>query len=272
MQLFHRTTPSRAGLTATVLAGLMLTGVAVSPAQAATQQNCDVEGTVMYGKYYAHNSEWGNTYNGWGYGNQCVSHDDEQGGNNWASSFNWYNNGSISDDEWHIKAFPSVVSGWQWGYANPDHGGFPVRLGDGHNIVTNWDFSVNASDWKGDSIYDLWIDPSQNPSGQPQNEVMVFLNYSEGTIPSSSDKVATVDLGGATWDVYRSYGSWQVISFVRTQQTSNVSNMNLRDFMDYSTNSGWLDPSLYLVSVQAGHEIWRGSGSTSTSNYSVDVS
>ncbi|MGW2690132.1 GH12 family glycosyl hydrolase domain-containing protein [Streptomyces sp. NPDC001414] len=271
MNLFRRAAGLRTGLTAAAFAGLLLAGAATTPAQAATQQNCDVEGTVMYGKYYAHNSEWGNTYNGWGYGNQCVSHDDAQGGNNWASSFNWYNNGSISDDEWHIKAFPSIVSGWQWGYANPDHGGFPVRLGDEHEILTSWDFSVNASDWKGDSIYDMWIDPSQNPTGQPQNEVMVFLNYSDGTIPSSADKVATVDLGGASWDVYRSYGSWQVISFVRTQQTSSVSNLSLRDFMDYSANVGWLDRNLYLVSVQAGHEIWRGSGTTTTSNYAVDV-
>lgn len=272
MNLLHRFARTRRGAATAVVAAALLTGVAAAPAQAATVQNCDVEGTIMYGKYYAHNSEWGNTYNGWGNGNQCVSHSDTELGNNWYSSFNWYNNSNISDDEWHIKAWPSVVSGWQWGYANPDHGGFPVRLGDEHQIVTNWDFEVNATNWKGDSIYDLWVDPSQNPGSQPQNEVMIFLNYSDGAIPNSSDKVGNVWIGGASWDVYRSRGSWQVISYVRTAQTWSVSNLNLREFMDHSQNAGWLDPNLYLVSVQAGHEIWHGSGTTHTWNYSVDVS
>jgi hypothetical protein len=260
-----------------VLAGLVTAHLALSallaqPAHAAWQSNCNTWGKIFFGKYYAHNSKWGNTNNGWGQGWQCVGRESTNTSNAWKADFDWWNNPNISDDEWHIKAFPSCVVGWQWGYANSDRGGLPVQLSANKNVTTSWNYSINASNWKGNAIYDLWLDWSQSPGGHPTDEIMIFLNYSSGAAPTGGYQ-GTAYLAGANWNVYKSNGSWQIISFVRQSQTNSVSNMNIRDFLNYASQTkNWISRSKYLISVQAGHEIWRGKGNTQTNSYSLFVS
>lgn len=244
--------------------------IGAGPAAASTDTACNDWQSLISGPYQVINSKWGHTLNGWGTGTQCVTRSDSDSAHGWQADVDWSNNASFGDDEYHIKAFPSDVVGWQWGYADSDNAGLPVQLSAEKNVQTSWTFQTQLGDHKSDAIYDLWVDPSTNPSGQPTDEVMVFLDYTDGAHPDS-DKVATVSVGGADWDVYRSTGSWQVISFVRTATTSSA-DLNLRDFLDYSTNAGWLAPTKYLISVQAGFEIWRGTGKYVTTNYQLSVS
>ncbi|WP_336210958.1 GH12 family glycosyl hydrolase domain-containing protein [Nonomuraea sp. LPB2021202275-12-8] len=81
----------------------------------------------------------------------------------------------------------------------------------------------------------------------------------------------TVTIGGATWDLYRGNIGWEVYSFVRTSNTGSV-NLNLRDFLNDLTSRGWLANSKYLTSVQAGTEVFVGTGRLDTTSYSTNVS
>ncbi|WP_410813875.1 GH12 family glycosyl hydrolase domain-containing protein [Micromonospora sp. 067-2] len=255
---------------APLVAMLCVLAVGATPAYAYWTNTCDDWQSLFYGKYQTINNKWGHTVNNWGTGWQCVGRDTDNTTNGWQADLSWSNSSSEQWDEYHIKAFPSTVVGWQWGYANPDRGGLPVHLWENKNVWTNWSFQNQVGDQKSDAIYDLWLDWSDNPSSQPTDEVMIFLDYTAGAHPESN-KVATVDLAGATWDVYRSTDSWQVISFVRTATTTSAS-MNLRDFLGYAVDAGWLDPNKYLISVQAGFEVWRGAGKYITTDYNVSVS
>lgn len=258
----------RAG--APIIAVICALSIGVPAAHAGWSNTCDNWQSLFYGKYQTINNKWGNTVNGWGTGWQCVGRSEENTSNGWQADLSWSNNSAFGDDEYHIKAFPSTVVGWQWGYANSDRGGLPVRLSEERNLPTSWSFDNQLGDQKSDAIYDLWVDWSDNPSSQPTDEVMIFLDYTDGAHPASN-KVTTISMAGAEWDVYRSTDSWQVISFVRTSTTTSAS-FNLRDFLDYSANSGWLDRNKYLISVQNGFEVWRGAGKLITNNYDFSVS
>jgi xyloglucan-specific endo-beta-1,4-glucanase len=62
-----------------------------------------------------------------------------------------------------------------------------------------------------------------------------------------------------------------VYSFVRTSNTTSA-DLNLTDFTNDVAGRGWLDKTKYLSSVQAGTEVFTGSGRLDTSAYSVKIS
>ena len=89
--------------------------------------------------------------------------------------------------------------------------------------------------------YDLWLHNESNPgsSSGPSDEIMIWPYRSGGAVPAGTYQ-ATVNTGGGTWDLYR----------------------------------GWIDAGnsgKYLSSVQAGTEVFTGSGSLDTNSYWVDV-
>lgn len=244
-----------------LLAGLGLAGVGTA-ARAASTTVSTFGGTVNVGSnQYANNNTWGYSINGWGGGVQSVTADPANTSSTyWRTDFNWWNNSNVQWDQYHIKAFPSCVLGWQWGFLRPNTG-LPIQLSANRNVNVTWSFdSSHVPNWaKWDAVYDMWLDPSSSPSGQPSDEVMIFVNYTDG-VPPSSGYIETVTLGGSSWDVYRSQGSWQVISFV-ARNRSNYANFNIRDFLNYtSATKGWISSSKNLLSVQTGFEIWYGQG------------
>ncbi len=255
-----------------VIALASMLGLAVPAAQANVWlSTCDDWQSIFHGKYYAMNNRWGHTLFNWGYGWQCVGRNDEWPTNAWQTDLSWTDNPAVQWDEYHIKAFPNTIVGWSYGYNSTDHGGLPVRLGDNKTVLSSWSWDNQLGPQKSDAVYDLWADASQDPSAQPSDEIMVFLDYTDGAHPDSG-KLTTINVNGADYDVYRSTDSWQVISFVRTATTRSSTNLNLQDFLNYAVRQGWLDPNKYLVSIDAGFEIWHGAGKIITTNYNVDVS
>jgi hypothetical protein len=126
--------------------------------------------------------------------------------------------------------------------------------------------------------YDLWLHTQSNPdsSSTPTDEIMIWPYRSGGAGPAGTYQT-TVNIGGANWDLYRGWinagngNGWNVFSFVRTSNTTSVS-LNLRDFVnDLVYNRQWLSNSKYLTSIQAGTEVFIGSGQLDTNSYWVDV-
>lgn len=253
----------------------MLCGVALAssaPGRAAyTTAYNDGERVNVMSKYYVNNNQWGYKINGWGGGSQSVGADPVANTGYWRTDFNWYNN-NVAWDQYHIKAFPSIVEGWQWGYARTDHGNLPRPINWNSNVWTTWSYSTSGvPGWaKWDAIYDMWLDWNDTPSGTPSEEIMVFLNYTADTTPTDGYQ-GDVNLAGNTWSVYRSNTDRQVISYVAKNKTTYFSG-NLRDFINHASyTKGWINTSKQLLSVQAGFEIWYGQGYFQTWGYNCDV-
>ena len=235
--------------------------VPASPSAPPTRgaENCTAGGSVAAGKYWLHNNQWGKKS---GSGSQCVW---STGSGGWGTRWEWTGAGNT------VKSYVSSVLGWHWGWKSPGTG-LPVRLGEHRAVRTAWDYAVDRKTANTMNVsYDLWLHDRADPDWQdePTDEVMVWLYRFGGAVPVGT-KQATVTVGGTEWDVYRGDAGWRVSSFVRTSNTSSVE-LDLTDFTDYLIDRGWLERTRYLSSVEAGAEIFTGSGALDTSAYTVTI-
>ncbi|GAA4097464.1 GH12 family glycosyl hydrolase domain-containing protein [Actinomadura miaoliensis] len=256
----------RSALTSVVLTATL--GLVAAPAAhpatgpvGAAATTCDSGGSITMGKYWLNNNLWGA---GTGSGTQCVS-DSYQSGNTigWSTNWNW------TGQQNSVKSYVSSVLGWHWGWKTSGTG-LPVQLSANRNVNTGWTFQPNASGTY-NVAYDLWLHTIPNPdwSNNPTDEVMIWL-YRAGGAGPLGNKVATVSLAGATWDLYQGNIGWEVYSFVRTSNTTSA-NFNIRDFLNHLRSNRGLSSSKYLTSVQAGTEVFTGGGRLATASYYTNV-
>lgn len=246
---------------------LALVGVTVQtmPAQAAGA--CNNGGSYDMGKYWIANNLWGA---GSGSGWQCIWKNSQSGDNiSWGTNYSWSGSG------YSVKSYDAAVLGWQWGWRHTGTG-LPVQLSANRNINTGYSYNVRHSGGAMDVSYDMWLHPMSNPgsSTAPSDEVMIWTYRAGGAGPAGT-RQATVNLAGTSWDLYRGRitsgsSSWNIYSFVRTSNT-NSSAFNIRDFLNNLVGRGWMSSSKYLTSVQAGTEIFTGSGQLDVTNYYTNV-
>ncbi|WP_341720910.1 cellulose binding domain-containing protein [Micromonospora sp. FIMYZ51] len=222
---------------------------------------CNSSDLIDIGKYWIPNNQWGSTG---ATGSQCIW---TLGGSGdqirWGTSYTW--SGSASS----VKSYAAAILGWHWGWRRPNTG-LPVQVSANRNVNTSWQFSVTGSG-NMNVAYDMWFHPMANPGSadQPTDELMIWL-YRANASPAGS-RQGTVTIAGTSWEVWRGYvGSWNVYSYVRTSNTTNAT-LNIRDFANDVVSRGWMSSSKYLTSVQAGPEIFTGSGEVVTGSYSVTV-
>jgi hypothetical protein len=79
---------------------------------------------------------------------------------------------------------------------------------------------------------------------------------------------STTSIGGASWEVHKgSTGVWNVYSYVRTTNAASGATLNLMDFLKDLTTKGWMSSSKYLTSIEAGTEVFVGTGRLDTDSY-----
>ncbi|MEU4158111.1 cellulose binding domain-containing protein [Actinoplanes sp. NPDC026670] len=227
-------------------------------------EDCTDFAALVRGKFWVNNNVWGKAD---GTGSQCVWENGLSGDNlSWGTRWTW------AGDNTKVKSYASAVLGWHWGWKVPTGTGLPVQLSAGKAVTTNWNFQVTQTTGNVMNVaYDLWLHDIANPDWQnnPTDEVMVWLYKSGGAGPVGT-KQATVTIAGTTWDLYRGNIGWEVYSFVRTSNTSAAA-LDLTGFTDDLVARGWLAKTKYLSSVQAGTEIFTGSGRLDTTAYSVKI-
>jgi hypothetical protein len=230
------------------------------PARAATV--CNNGDTITQGKYWLYNNLWGASS---GSGSQCIS-DTSQSGNSIAWSTNWNWSGSSNS----VKSYDSSVLGWHWGWKIANTG-LPVQLSSNTSVNTSWSFNLNQTTAGGQDVaYDIWISTDPNlGNANPTDEVMVWLDYT-GSIQPVGSPVGTTNVDGSSWTLWEGNAGWQVHSFVRSSTTTSAS-LNLSDFFNYLIQSRGLSSSKYLISVEAGTEVFTGAGTLNTTNYSVTI-
>jgi xyloglucan-specific endo-beta-1,4-glucanase len=158
-----------------------------------------------------------------------------------------------------VKAYPSIVSGWQFGAWSPNNNGFPVQVSANAPLPTSVSFYMSGNN-QFDAAYDLFFSPNTNPSS-PSAELMVWLNYS-GNQPAGKPVAHGVALGGVggTWDVWVGSVGWPVWSFVADSQTTSFSG-NLQPFVYYvSRTNDWLNQSWYELNTEFGAEVLQSNG------------
>lgn len=216
--------------------------------------------SITLGKYWINNNQWGQSgasgsQSVW---STCSSGNTIGWGTEWAS---W--TGSASQ----VKSYASAVLGWHWGWKLTG-GGLPVQLSAVKNITCGWTYRVVTSQAINVS-FDLFAHNTSTPgtNDDPTDEIMIWLYRSNGAAPIGPT-VTTVNIGGTSWELHQgSNGRWMVHSYVRASNADTGSTLNLGDFLkDLTTNRG-LSGSKHLNSIQAGTEVYLGTGRLDTDQY-----
>jgi hypothetical protein len=113
----------------------------------------------------------------------------------------------------------------------------------------------------------MWLHTTSTPTynTQPSEEIMVWLHRAGGAGPVGSMQT-TVTINQTSWDLYRGTTVQPVYSYVRTQNAGTAV-LNMSAFTQDLVTRGWVQNSRYLTSVQAGTEIFTGSGSVTTNGF-----
>lgn len=245
----------------TLLTALLTTAAVVVPAQPAHADNtCTAFGTITLGKYYINNNLWGQDQgSGW----QCMWDTASGSSIGWGTSWSWSNNPS------QVKSYTSSVLGWHWGWKTSGTE-LPVRLNSGRDIYTDWRYRVSGSGTM-NVAYDLWLHNKSNPDwpDNPTDEVMIWLYRSGGAGPLGTLQ-GSVSIAGTTWDLYRGNIGWNVFSFVRRSNTTSAT-LHMQDFLNNLVSRGWVANTKYLSSIEAGTEVFVGTGQLDTDSYTADI-
>nr|3B7M_A Chain A, CELLULASE [Rhodothermus marinus]3B7M_B Chain B, CELLULASE [Rhodothermus marinus]3B7M_C Chain C, CELLULASE [Rhodothermus marinus]3B7M_D Chain D, CELLULASE [Rhodothermus marinus] len=203
--------------------------------------------TVAGGRYTVSNNVWGAETA------QCIEVGLETG--NFTITRAEHDNGN------NVAAYPNIQ------FAIPQ----PRRVQELSDVRTSWTLTpITTGRWN--AAYDIFFAANPNHvtySGDA--ELMIWLNKNGDVMPIGS-RVATVELAGATWEVwYADNGAMNVISYVRTTPTTSVTELDLKAFIDDAVARGYIRPEWYLLSVQTGFELFTGGAGLRSADFSVTV-
>ncbi|WP_282971363.1 GH12 family glycosyl hydrolase domain-containing protein [Actinospica acidithermotolerans] len=246
----------RALATALTLAfAVTLPAAVAAPAAQADTSTCSATGTIAAGDYTIQANEWNST------AQQCITYTGGTGWNVSTANFNLGTNGAPA-------TYPSIYKGCHWGSCT-GNSGLPIQMSNLGSTVSSWSTTQPASGAY-DVAYDIWFNSTPTTTGQPDGtEVMVWINSRGGVQPFGS-QTGTASLDGMNWNVWTGQQtSWKIISYVLNPGTTSVSNLDLKALFEDAVARGSINPSNYLIDVEAGFEIWQGGQGLGTNSFSV---
>jgi len=212
---------------------------------------------------WVNNNSWGSDSSPAGWSESITTNSSTA----WRTDFNWPSGANNNS----VKAYPSAVLGWHWGWHFPNTG-LPVQLSANRDINTAYAYTVNFGGGVGNVAYDIWLHTQSNPVLEnPSDEIMIWVNSTGGAGPISQQAViSNLSIAGSTWNLHRGNIGWNVWSFVRTSNSASGS-VNIKAFTDYLRSNQGMAATKYLTSVEFGTEIFRGAGNLNVTNYSASV-
>lgn len=236
-------------------------GLLAMPAAAATTLCKSQTASVAGGAYIVQNNEWNST------APQCIS---TSGG----ADFTVTSSSMDSPTDQPPAGYPSIFKGCHWGACTPNSG-FPIQVSalTSGKVRTSWDTAQPGGSNIYDVAYDVWFNQSSSTGGQPNGtEIMIWLAHN-GNVGPAGSKVATVTIGGLTYDVWSARQSgWNLISYALTTPRTSVTDLDLYGLTRDSVNRGYIQNSWWLIDVEAGFELWKGGTGLATKSFSVTVS
>ncbi|EJD08448.1 uncharacterized protein FOMMEDRAFT_25513 [Fomitiporia mediterranea MF3/22] len=177
---------------------------------------------------------------------------------------------------------------WTWSGGNgvktfsniQQNDGVGVQLSAIKSMPSTWKWSYDISSGAvADVAYDLFTASSLD--GANVNEIMIWLaNYNAGSISATygadgkpTPVASGLSIAGQTWNLYfGSNGANNVYSFLPSSGNTVTSfSGDINDFFTYLTSEQGVATSQYLKTAQAGTEPTSGSGTLTTSAYSLVI-
>ena len=156
--------------------------------------------------------------------------------------------------------------GWHWGWEQTNTG-LPFQLSENRNVTCGWTYSVSASGTFNVAI-DMFTSPDPEGAGDPTEEIMVLLRDVEGSGGGLGSQVADTNIAGTDWSLWSGTNNvWNVYQFIRATPSATGETLNLMEFLNDVVDRGLVPDSKYLLSVEAGSEVFDGSGTIDTSSF-----
>lgn len=168
-----------------------------------------------------------------------------------------------------VAAYPFIWKGSHWGGTPTTNSPMPKMLTQIGTAPFTWSIDTTGVNGTWDAAFECWLDDVPISSTYV-GELMIWINYGGGAGPAGG-KVATVNIGGYTWDVYfYLMTSWNYITYKIATPIDSIS-LDLKDFLSDALNRGYLKTSWYLANMEAGFEIWRDGQGLTCKSYSANV-
>lgn len=165
-------------------------------------------------------------------------------------------------------SFPGIVYGWHYGTYFGAYNA-PLRVEEVTRVPSSWRFSV-PDDVRYDAAYDLWLHPEPNPPTL-EGTVEIMIWVAERDVTPIGEKIDQIELEGATWEVWFGPNSgFSTVTYRRTEGVSDFS-LELTGFVADAVTRSDLEPNWYLLSVEAGFELWQASEPLTTHRYEVRI-
>jgi hypothetical protein len=247
---------------ATALAAVLLAALGATHARAATTTLCNSQTlSASGGAYTIQNNEWGSS------APECITSD----GN---ADFTVANSSIANATNGAPGGYPSIYKGCHWG-ACTSGSGLPIQessLGTGR-VTTSWSTSQPGGSNAYDVAYDIWFNQTPTTSGQPNGaELMIWLNHNGSVQPFGSQVATGVSVGGHSYNVWFGNQGWNTVSYTMTSGATSVSSLDIGQIAADAVSRGYIQPSWYLIDVEAGFELWQGGAGLATNSFSVNVS
>jgi hypothetical protein len=239
--------------------GCALAVVPAASSEAATTQLCQSQSApVAGGAYTVENNEWGSS------ASECITTDGR-------ADFTVANSSMTNATDGAPGGYPAIYKGCHYGTCTDDSG-FPIQVSDIRRgtVTTSWS---TAQPGRGvyNVAYDIWFDQTPNSSQPNGTELMIWLNHRGHIQPFGTKVASNVRIGGRGYDVWFGRQAWNTVSYTMTSTATSVSIMGLRPLIADAIRRGYINPSWYLVDVEAGFEIWRHGAGLATKRFSVTV-
>ncbi|KLO17895.1 glycoside hydrolase family 12 protein [Schizopora paradoxa] len=225
-----------------------------------TSVHCGQWDTVTAGNYEMLLDQWGISGAS---GSQCA-HITSMSGSTIAWTTNWTWTGGSG-----VKTFTDMQL----------NAGIGKQLSAISSMPATWDWSYSLSSGAvADVAFDLFT--ASTPTGANVNEIMIWMaNYNAGPISAEygsngqpTPKAANVNIAGHTWNMFfGSNGANNVYSFLPTSGTITSFSGDINAFFKYLTSNQGVSSSQYLKTAQAGTEPTSGTGTLTTSAFSLTI-
>jgi hypothetical protein len=250
----------------------------------AQSQICDRFGKTAIGggAYIVQKNEWGSTQP------QCVN----VNSTGFVVSSSSITRNTNSDPN-APGGYPSIYQGCHFSTnstdcSDPNASHLPLVVTNIASAISSWNtiHSQPPTDVY-DAAYDIWFNsqPQVPTAAMPDGtELMIWLKKQGAINPAGNPPDATAPptpLDNATWDVWFAPAdpahsrNWKIVSYVlKTSNTAAISDsavtqLDILAFINDAIHRSYVDSSSYLISVEAGFEIWEGGTNLTTNSFSL---
>ncbi len=171
-------------------------------------------------------------------------------------------------------AYPLIYKGCHWGKCTTNSG-LPIQVSTLSDLRSDWTMRRPASgrDAAWVATYDIWFNTTPRTRSRPDGaELMIWLSHTAGLQPQGQRLAFGVRLSGGVYDVWaRHKDGGNYIAYVRLSPVDSVRDFDLRAFTRDAISRGYIRQDWFLISVEAGFELWQGGAGLETVNFSADA-